>query len=200
MHNLLQMSEESRAAFVTLKEREAPKLAERFSPRDADLFWVRMERYFEDIYSPLKQLYGEHPHRQKHYTAIFDCVVDAYLARAEPLRLLDLERQITPDWFERPNMVGYVCYPQFFAGQLSDVRNKLDYLQELGITYIHLMSLLKPRPGKNDGGYAIMDYRAVNPELGDMADLNGLAKDLRERGISLCVDLVLNHTAKKYEM
>lgn len=199
MHNLLQMSEESRAAFVALKEREAPKLAQRFSPRDADLFWVRMERYFEDAYFPLIQLYGEHPHRQEHNAAIFDCVVDACLARPEPLRLLDLERQITPDWFERPNMVGYVCYPQFFAGQLSDVRNKLDYLQELGITYIHLMSLLNPRPGKNDGGYAIMDYCAVNPELGDMTDLNTLAKDLRERGISLCVDLVLNHTAREHD-
>ena len=198
MHNLLQMSEESRAAFTALREREAPKLAQRFSPRDADLFWVRMERYFEDAYFPLMQLYGEHPHRREHSDAIFECVVDAYLARAEPLRLLDLERQITPDWFERPNMVGYVCYPQFFAGQLSDVSNKLDYLQELGITYIHLMSLLKPRPGKNDGGYAVMDYRAVNPELGDMADLNGLAKDLCERGISLCVDLVLNHTAREH--
>ena len=40
MHNFLQMAEESRAAFQTLKDREAPKLAQRFSPRDADLFWA----------------------------------------------------------------------------------------------------------------------------------------------------------------
>jgi len=193
------MAEESRAAFQALKDREAPKLAHRFGPRDADLFWVRLERYFEDAYFPLIQLYGEHPDRRQHIVAIFDCVVDAYLARPEPLRLLDLERQITPDWFERPNMVGYVCYPQFFAGRLTDVRNKLDYLQELDITYLHLMSLLKPRPGKNDGGYATMDYRVVNPELGDMADLNALTNELRERGMSLCVDLVLNHTAREHE-
>ncbi len=199
MHNLLEMSDESRAAFKALKEREAPKLAQRFTPRDADLFWVRLERYFEDAHLPLLQLYGDHPDWLEHIAAIFDSVVDAYLARPEPLRLLDLERQITPDWFEHPNMVGYACYPQFFAGRLTDVRGKIDYLQELGITYLHLMSLLKPRPGKNDGGYAVMDYRAVNSELGDMADLNALASDLCERGMSLCVDLVLNHTAKEHD-
>jgi len=199
MHNLLEMSDESRADFKALKEREAPRLAQKFTPRDADLFWVRLERYFEDARLPLLQLYGDRPDSQEHFAAIFDSVVDAYLSRPEPLRLLDLERQITPDWFERPNMVGYVCYPQFFAGRLTDVRDRIDYLQELGITYLHLMSVLKPRPGKNDGGYAVMDYRAVNPELGDMADLNALASDLRERGMSLCVDLVLNHTAREHD-
>ncbi len=199
MHNLLEMSDESRADFLSLKAREAPGLAQRFSPRDADLFWVRLERYFEDARLPLLKLYGDRPDCLEHISAIFQTVVDACLARPEPLRLLDLERQITPDWFERPNMVGYVCYPQLFAGRLTDVRNRIDYLQELGITYLHLMSMLKPRPGKNDGGYAVMDYRAVNPELGDMADAHALANELRERGISLCVDLVLNHTAREHE-
>ena len=199
MHNLLEMSDESRADFLSLKEREAPGLAQKFSPRDADLFWVRLERYFEDARLPLLKLYGDRSDCLEHISAIFHTVVDACLARPEPLRLLDLERQITPDWFERPNMVGYVCYPQLFAGSLTDLRDKLDYLQELGITYLHLMSMLKPRPGKNDGGYAVMDYRAVNPELGDMADAHALANELRERGISLCVDLVLNHTAREHE-
>ena len=199
MLNLLDMSDESRAVFLALKEREAPRLAKRFALHDADLFWVRMERFFEDAYLPLFQLYGERPDSQEHFTAIFGSVIDACLARPESLRLLDLERQITPDWFERPNMVGYVCYPEFFAGRLTNVRDRLDYLEELGITYLHLMSLLKPRPGKNDGGYAVMDYRAVDPELGDMADLDALASDLRERGMSLCVDMVLNHTAREHE-
>jgi amylosucrase len=193
------MSDESRADFRALKERESARLAQRFTARDADLFWVRLERYFEDARLPLLELYGDRPDSQKHLSAIFQTVVDAYLARPEPLRLLDLERQITRDWFERPNMVGYVCYPQLFAGRLTDVRERIDYLQKLGITYLHLMSMLKPRPGKNDGGYAVMDYRAVNPELGEMADAHALANELRERGISLCVDLVLNHTAREHE-
>ncbi len=44
-----------------------------------------------------------------------------------------------------------------------------------------------------------MDYRTIKPELGTMEDLKALATDLRERGISLCIDLVLNHTAKEHQ-
>ena len=95
-------------------------------------------------------------------------------------------------------MVGYVCYADRFAGSLPGVRRHLDYLTELGVTYLHLMPLLRPRDGENDGGYAVEDYDAVDPRIGTMADLEELAGDLRERGIALCVDLVLNHTAREH--
>ena len=72
------------------------------------------------------------------------------------------------------------------------------YLTELGVTYLHLMPLLAPRDGPNDGGYAVADYRAVNPALGTMADLAEVAARLRAEGISLCIDLVCNHTAKEH--
>jgi amylosucrase len=199
MQNLLQMSADHRSAFERLRARHAQRLASRFEPRDADLFWLRLERWFEDARGPLLQLYGERSDAREQADAIFDCVVDGYLARPAPLRLLDLERQMTPDWFERPNMIGYVLYPQRFAGSLQDVRERLDYLQELHISYLHIMSLLHPRPGKNDGGYAIMDYRAVAPELGTLEDLRALTTALRERGIALCADLVLNHTAREHD-
>ncbi|MCB8934714.1 MAG: DUF3459 domain-containing protein, partial [Candidatus Promineofilum sp.] len=75
----------------------------------------------------------------------------------------------------------------------------ISYLKEMGVTYLHLMPLLKPRTGANDGGYAVADYRAVNPSLGTMADLSHLAAELRAKGISLCIDLVCNHTAKEHE-
>ncbi len=198
MHNVLQMSDSSRSIFLAFKERQSPKLAGRCSPRDADIFWLRFERYFEDFYYPLAELYSEHPDYDDQIEAMFEQMVEAYAARPEPLRLLDLERQFTPDWFERSNMVGYVCYADLFAETLQGVREKVSYLDELGVTYLHLMPLLNPRPAPNDGGYAVMDYRSVKPELGTMEDLKALATDLRERGISLCVDLVINHTAKDH--
>jgi amylosucrase len=61
------------------------------------------------------------------------------------------------------------------------------------------MPLLRPRPGSNDGGYAVEDYRRVDPRLGTMEELERLAHALRARGISLCVDLVMNHTAAEHE-
>ncbi|MBK1643856.1 alpha-amylase [Thiocapsa imhoffii] len=199
MHNLLQMTPESRVAFARLRERHAAKLADRFEPRDAEMFWLRAERWFEDARRPFLALYGDRDDATVQADAIFDCVVDGYLARPEPLRLLDLERQLTPDWFERPNLIGYVLYPQRFAGTLNDVQDRLDYLRELHITYLHVMSLLKPRPGENDGGYAIMDYRSIAPELGTLEDLRALTTALRARGIALCADLVLNHTAAEHD-
>ncbi len=199
MHNVLKMSDTSRSGFLAFKERRSRKLAGRCTPRDADIFWLRFERYFEDIYYPLMDLYGDRSDFSEQIEALFDQMVDAYADRAESLRLLDLERQFTPDWFEHSNMVGYVCYPDLFAGNLEGVREKVSYLEELGVTYLHLMPLLDPRPEPNDGGYAVVDYRTVKPELGTIEDLKALATDLRERGISLCVDLVINHTAKEHE-
>ncbi|ACK71978.1 alpha amylase catalytic region [Gloeothece citriformis PCC 7424] len=199
MQNVLQMSGEARSIFEAIKERQFPKLVGRCAPRDADIFWLRFERYFEDFYHPLTELYGDRPDYTQQIEALFEQMVEAYIARPEPLRLLDLEREFTPDWFEHSNMIGYVCYGDLFAGTLQGVREKVSYLEELGITYLHLMSILKPRPAPNDGGYALMDYQTIDPELGTMEDLRELATDLREKGISLCVDLVLNHTAKEHE-
>ena len=78
------------------------------------------------------------------------------------------------------------------------MRQHLDYLAELGVTYLHLMPLLEPRPKPNDGGYAVASYKRVDPRLGSMDDLEALAGDLRARGMSLCVDVVVNHTAREH--
>ncbi|MCB9445123.1 MAG: alpha-amylase, partial [Ardenticatenaceae bacterium] len=98
-------------------------------------------------------------------------------------------------------MVGYVAYPERFSPDhtLNGIAGKIPYLKELGVTYFHLMPLLQPRLGQNDGGYAVMDYRQVKSELGTMADLAGLAGQLRQNDVSLCIDLVCNHTAKEHE-
>ena len=79
------------------------------------------------------------------------------------------------------------------------MRGRLDYLAELGVSYLHLMPLLRPRAGDSDGGYAVADYDAVDPRLGTMADLEELAADLHARGMALCIDLVLNHTAREHD-
>ncbi len=199
MHNVLQMSDETRTLFLWLKKRYFAKLAGHCTARDADIFWLRCERYFEDIYYPLQELYGARADYNEQIEALFVQIIAAYSERSEILRTLDLERQFTPDWFERSRMIGYVCYPDLFAGNLRGVREKIPYLKELGITYLHLMPILQARPAPNDGGYAVMDYRTIKPELGTIDDLKALATDLRKRGISLCVDLVMNHTAKEHE-
>ncbi|HRF95012.1 MAG TPA: alpha-amylase family glycosyl hydrolase, partial [Aggregatilineales bacterium] len=93
--------------------------------------------------------------------------------------------EANPDWFNNPKMIGGVCYVDLFAGDLAHLRKKVPYFKELGITYLHLMPLYAVPEKNNDGGYAVSDFRAVNPSLGTMRDLEILAKELRKNGISL---------------
>ncbi len=109
----------------------------------------------------------------------------AYAERPADLHLLDQRRLLTPDWLQQPRMFGYACYADRFGGDLKGVAKHLDHLEELGVTYLHLMPLLQPREGDNDGGYAVQDYRAVRPDLGTIDDLRDLATTLRGQGISL---------------
>jgi amylosucrase len=164
-----------------------------------ELFRLRFARSAADLFDPLDALYGASPGYEGFCPRLVAALVECAAGRPEDMRLLDLERDLEPDWFQRPGMMGYVFYIDRFAGTLRGILDKADYLAELGVTYIHLMPCLKPRPGDSDGGYSVMDYRAINPELGTMDDLEAVTAALRRRGMSVCVDLVLNHTAKEHD-
>ncbi|MEF3048044.1 alpha-amylase family glycosyl hydrolase [Pseudotabrizicola sp. L79] len=163
-----------------------------------EIFALRMERSAPDLWPMLDALYGHLPGYPQFQRDLQKALAAAWKDRPDDLKRLDLKRDLEPDWFQRPEMAGYVFYIDRFAGTLQGVLDKLDYLQDLGITYVHLMPCLKPRPGDSDGGYSVMDYRKINPAYGTMADFEEVAAALRARGMSLCIDLVLNHTAKEH--
>jgi amylosucrase len=177
----------------------ARETAERLGPAEADAFLTRLEQLSFDITGPLSQLYGDVVDVGRFATELVLDALEAAASRPAALRRLDRRREIDPAWFQRSRMIGYVCYADRFAGSLQGVREHLDYLVELGVSYLHLMPLLRPREGENDGGYAVADYGAVDPRVGTMGDLQALAGDLHERGLVLCIDLVLNHTAREHE-
>ena len=162
---------------------------------EAVAFRARLENSLPDLTEALAVVY---PHADELIDRLVGVALDAAAERPVALRERDRRREIDPRWYQRSEMVGYVCYADRFAGTLAGIPERLDYLAELGVTYLHLMPLLRPRPGENDGGYAVMDYRSVDPRLGTMDDLEALAGSLRERDMSLCVDLVLNHTAQEH--
>jgi len=161
-------------------------------------FAVRLERWFSELRGPLVALYGADERFPPAWSALLRAIAATAAARPDELRALDHEREITPDWLHREQAVGYVAYVDRFAGTLAGVRERLPYLRELGVGYLHLMPLLRARPAPNDGGYAVVDYGAVEPALGTMDDLRALAADLRASGMALCVDVVLNHTAREH--
>ncbi|MCC6604930.1 MAG: alpha-amylase family protein [Anaerolineae bacterium] len=162
-------------------------------------FFQRLDVYWDDLIRPLTHLYGHLPTFEPWLADTIARIGRAYAERPNDLHLLDEKRLLQPDWYQKPAMLGYVAYTDRFAGDLNGVASKIDYLNELGVTYLHLMPLLQPRPAANDGGYAVMDYRQVDARLGSMADLAHLASQLRHNNISLCIDLVCNHTAKEHD-
>lgn len=161
--------------------RELTARAARLLPRGLELL---RELYGSDADALAAQLIGD--------------LVELQAARPDDLRDLDRARAADPQWFQDPSMTGYVCYADRFAGTLRGVQQHLEHLEQLGVRYLHLMPLLEPRPGDSDGGYAVADYDAVDPRLGTMSDLGDLARELHRRDIALCVDLVLNHTAREH--
>ena len=166
--------------------------------RDVELFLIRLARWWPDLESAWVNVYGPHSAGRSGLVELIQLLADRYQERPAPLVSLDLQRSARPDWFQEPSMIGYVCYADRFAGTLAGVADHLDYLAELDVRYLHLMPLLRPRPGEADGGYAVADYRQVDPVLGTMDDLEHLCGQLRARGMSLCIDLVLNHTAAEH--
>jgi amylosucrase len=170
-------------------------------PLEQQIFCQRVVQVWGDALRPLTLLYANHPNFDTWLGQFLHIAARAYAERSLDLRLLDLKRLNEPDWFQQSNMVGYVAYPDRFSPDhtLNGIAGKIPYLKELGVTYLHLMPLLQPRPGQNDGGYAVRDYRQVKSELGTMAELAELAAQLRQSDISLCIDLVCNHTAKEHE-
>lgn len=165
---------------------------------DDVIFDLRLARSAGDLFPMLEALYGARDDYAAFKQKLVKVLKDGWAKRPAELKRLDLARDLEPDWFQRPDRAGYVFYIDRFNGTLQGVLEKLDYLEDLGITYVHLMPCLKPRPGDSDGGYSVMDYRQINPAYGTMADFEAVAQALRDRGMSLCVDLVLNHTAKEH--
>jgi len=160
---------------------------------------ARLEHHVLDLVEPVHAVYGTRIDTVAFATRLIEQVLAAATKRPLPLRTLDRRREVDPRWFQRARQIGYVCYADRFAGDLRGVRERLGYLAELGVTYLHVMPLLEPRAGDSDGGYAVVDYGNVDPRLGTMADLEDLAAALHGRGMSLCIDLVLNHTAAEHE-
>ena len=163
--------------------------------RDTAVFEERLGRYYDE----LKWLYCELYHND---TAAFDYFVDmlrrSWLERKDDLVAQDARRAADPDWYRGRELLGMMLYVNAFAGNLAGVEEKLSYLKECGVNYLHLMPLLESPKGRSDGGYAVSDFRTVQPELGTMDDLERLADACRADGMSLCLDFVMNHTSEDH--
>jgi len=183
-------------------DRVLPRLHATFGHADPDAWQVyvaRLRANFPHLFGLLHHLYGDRYDFFYHLEQILETTAHLYLSRPADLRALDAARESDEAWFQSQRMLGGVCYVDLFAGNLQGLRDKLPYLKELGLTYLHLMPLFKAPEHENDGGYAVSSFREVHPPLGTMSELAQLSRDLRAEGISLVVDLVINHTSNEHE-
>ena len=147
----------------------------------------------------LRQVYDGLYHDAAAYDYFEAMLRRMWQGRSAALKRLDARREKDPDWYRGRDLLGMLMYTQAFAGTLQGVREKLDYLQEAGVNYLHLMPLLESPAGRSDGGYAVADFRKVQPELGTMEDLAALAEDCHRRDMAVCLDFVMNHTSEDHE-
>ncbi len=166
-----------------MTKKEEAQFQSRLARRLDELRWLYMELYdngdmFAELCSNLYQFASERP---------------------AALKRRDLEREADPEWYKSSGLTGMMLYIDNFAGDLDGVRKKLPYIQKTGVNLIHLMPFLDTVPGRSDGGYAVSDFRAVRPDLGTMEDLEKLAEDCHKKGVSLCMDFVMNHTSQDHE-
>ncbi|MBR1660236.1 MAG: amylosucrase [Oscillospiraceae bacterium] len=146
----------------------------------------------------LRELYLGLYHDEGAYNYFRGMLKRCYDERKASLRRMDSKRLAEPDWYRSNRLLGMMMYPAAFAGTLNGVRERIPYLKECGVNYLHLMPLLDSPKGRSDGGYAVSDFRKVRPDLGTMEDLEALADELRRNGIALCLDFVLNHTSEDH--
>ncbi|MCF8069756.1 MAG: amylosucrase [Desulfobacterales bacterium] len=168
---------------------------------DPESWWQfksRLEREWIELFRYLHQLYGWQYDFYYTLEQVLRTLAKNWIQRPEELKQMDLERESNPECFNSENMVGGVLYVDLFSGNLTKLNEHISYFKKLGLTYLHLMPIFAVPHGDNDGGYAVSDYRSVNPDIGTMEELSKIASLLRKEGISLALDFVFNHTSDEH--
>jgi amylosucrase len=173
--------------------------ADRISAAVVHNFHLRLAANYDSMRDLFMELYGQRDDAEQQLAKLLQHLRQAFTQRAQSLKQLDQQREAEPDWFLSQKWVGMAMYGDRFAGNLSGIRERVDYLQELGVNMIHIMPMMRCPEGANDGGYAISDFREVDPRFGSMADIAALSRTLRKNDMLLTLDIVINHTSDEHE-
>ena len=105
-------------------------------------------------------------------------------------------------WWQKE--IVYQIYPKSFndsngdgIGDIKGITEKLDYLNNLGVTMLWICPIYKSP--MDDNGYDISDYFDLAPEFGTMEDLDELIEKANKKGIKIILDLVINHTSDEHK-
>ena len=158
-------------------------------------FHKRMSRHLDE----LEMLYMGLYHNSSMFAELCNQLKCFYDERKSSLKESDLKREADSGWYKQNDMLGMMLYIDNFAENIKGVEDRLDYIEKCNVNYIHLMPFLETVEGRSDGGYAVADFRKVQPKLGTMDDLESLTDACHKKGISVCMDFVMNHTSEDGE-
>lgn len=166
--------------------------------QDVD-FAMRFSANISMIHELYSKMYGHRADAESWYNRILTTIINAFKERSEILRKLDLQKLDKGIWFLSNEVVGMSFYVDRFCGSIKNLEEKLDYFDELGINFLHLMPIMESPEEESDGGYAVSDFRNVDKKFGTIADLRSLDDKMKEKGMFLMLDIVLNHTSSQHE-
>ncbi len=183
-------------AVLSLKRKERDFLKN--NDREYHLFLDRIEKYLPDLISVYFDIYQSCVFAYPQLIELLTGMIRSWINRDSSLKQVDLQRELSSDWFLSNQIVGGVCYVDLFSKDLKGLEEKIPYFKELGLNYLHLMPLFMTNEGDNDGGYAISSYREIDPKLGSTDEFRKLAKKFRDNDILLVIDFVFNHTSDEH--
>jgi len=165
---------------------------------DGDATATAHGKPWEILRNRLARLYGNHPGFAQVRADIEASLLEHQAARKGLDSAVEDGTEANRDWRSESGQVVYTFYVDRFDQTLEGLAGRVSYLKSLGVKWLHPLPLLRARPGDSDGGFAVEDYRQIDPRLGDMDALEALASDLNQEGIGVILDVVCNHTAREH--
>lgn len=145
------------------------------------------------------EIYGREEKGTAAFNQLIHLIARAYLQRPDQLLNRDEEKEAKGNWILSNDLAAMSLYVDRFGGSLKGLAGKLDYFQQLGVNFLHLMPVFESPEGESDGGYAVSDFRKVDQRFGTLSDLRDLQRKMQKEGMYLMLDIVLNHTSHHHE-
>jgi amylosucrase len=149
-----------------------------------------IKNLFFEIYSKAEDI-------EFQYNRLVETITNAYLQRSTFLKEKDAAK--TEHWFLSNAITGMSLYVDRFCDGLQNLPNKLDYLKELGVNFLHLMPLMESPANESDGGYAVSNFRKIDSKFGTNKDFENVVTAMQKDNMYLMLDIVLNHTSHHHE-
>jgi amylosucrase len=164
-------------------------------------YFDRNSSALADMKMLFDKLYAHHPNAAECYTELLMIIDIAFTNRSNELKKLDVDKLKNENgkWFLSNKLCGMSLYVDRFCGTIKNLSNKLDYFEELGVNFLHLMPVFESPKNESDGGYAVSDFRKIDNRFGNIEDVKDLQKKMHQKDMCLMMDIVLNHTSHKHE-